>query len=160
MRSNNITPIIIFTLVAIFLYGALQSKGNKTLIGSEISDYSGRYQSLLTKESFAFPQNEVYLLHFSASWCGYCKRNLEHLRELKNRTGIKIIGVAWHDREEDMLNWVKEHAEFYDDLIMADGRLSSDFKISGVPETFIIDEQGIIIENYKGLMSGDIGGIR
>ncbi len=90
------------------------------------------------------------LLNIWASWCVPCIAEAPHLDALK-RQGAEIVGVAIRDRPEDVANFLTAHGNPYsrigaDDLSQVQLGIGS----SGVPETFVVDGQGIIRYQHIG----------
>ncbi len=89
----------------------------------------------------------VVLINFWASWCIPCEQEAPHLeaayRQFKDR-GVVFIGVDWVDNEADALYYLKRH-----DITYANGpdigtKIGPLYRITGVPETFIVDRDGNI----------------
>ena len=61
---------------------------------------------------------------------------------------IPIYGLNYKDKREDALAWLSRYGDPYEaSLVDADGRIGIDFGVYGVPETYLIDQQGVI--RYK-----------
>jgi cytochrome c biogenesis protein CcmG/thiol:disulfide interchange protein DsbE len=90
----------------------------------------------------------VYLLNVWASWCVACRQEHPFLNELTGRKAVPIIGLNYKDRRENALQWIGSLGNPYElSLSDQDGRLGIDLGVYGVPETFVIDKQGVI--RYK-----------
>ena len=90
----------------------------------------------------------VYLLNVWASWCVACRQEHPLLNELSRRKAVPIIGLNYKDKREEALQWIGKLGNPYElSLTDQDGRLGIDLGVYGVPETFVIDKQGII--RYK-----------
>jgi cytochrome c biogenesis protein CcmG/thiol:disulfide interchange protein DsbE len=90
----------------------------------------------------------VYLLNVWASWCVACRQEHPLLNELARNKTATIIGINYKDKREDALGWLGSLGNPYElSLADKDGRLGIDLGVYGVPETFVIDKQGII--RYK-----------
>jgi cytochrome c biogenesis protein CcmG/thiol:disulfide interchange protein DsbE len=90
------------------------------------------------------------LLNFFASWCTPCLAEHPLISRLKEREGVTIIGVAWKNKPEDARAWLKRLGDpfkfaGYD----ADGKLALDWGLSGVPETYLIDGQGVVRLHFR-----------
>ena len=90
------------------------------------------------------------LLNIWASWCLPCIAEAPHLDTLKER-GAEIVGVAIRDRPEDVAAFLDRHGNPYtrigaDDLSEVQLAIGS----SGVPETFVIDGDGVIRYQHIG----------
>jgi len=93
-------------------------------------------------------RGRVYLLNVWASWCVACRQEHPFLNELARNKTVSIIGLNYKDKREDALGWLGSLGNPYElSLADNDGRLGIDLGVYGVPETFIIDKQGVI--RYK-----------
>ena len=85
------------------------------------------------------------LVNFFASWCTPCLAEQPLLERLAKKEGITIIGVGWKNKPEEARAWLERlgdpfAATGYD----LDGSMAVNWGLSGVPETFLIDAQGIV----------------
>jgi len=91
---------------------------------------------------------KVWLLNVWASWCGACRDEHPVLVEFSKRAVVPIYGLNYKDKREDGMGWLKQFGNPYtDSLFDPDGRIGIDYGVYGVPETFVIDRQGVI--RYK-----------
>jgi len=65
------------------------------------------------------------------------------------RTGIApLYGLNYKDKRDDAIAWLKRYGDPYAaSVVDADGRIGIDYGVYGVPETYVIDKQGVI--RYK-----------
>ncbi|WJW76493.1 DsbE family thiol:disulfide interchange protein [Thiohalobacter sp. IOR34] len=93
-------------------------------------------------------KGKVWLLNVWASWCSACRSEHPLVIELGRRAGIEIVGLDYKDQREDALRWLRMLGDPYTSIAFdADGRVGIDWGVYGVPESFLIDKQGII--RYK-----------
>ena len=100
------------------------------------------------------------LVNIFASWCVPCATEAGVLAELKRR-GVAIDGIAIRDREEDLQAFLARHGDPFD-RIGADDQSAVQIALgsSGVPESFIVDGQGVIRHQHIGpIEAGDVAGI-
>lgn len=98
----------------------------------------------------------IKLLNVFASWCGPCRAEHPVLTRLAKEDGLTLIGINYKDKPEAAAAWLEELGNPYV-AIGSDysGRAGIDLGISGVPETFIIDADGIIRHRFAGPVVGD-----
>jgi cytochrome c biogenesis protein CcmG/thiol:disulfide interchange protein DsbE len=88
---------------------------------------------------------KVWMLNVWASWCAACRDEHPHLLAFARTKQMPMIGLNYKDTRKDGLGWLARFGDPYDaSLFDADGRVGIDFGVYGVPETFIIDKQGVI----------------
>jgi cytochrome c biogenesis protein CcmG/thiol:disulfide interchange protein DsbE len=93
-------------------------------------------------------KGQVWLLNVWASWCVACRAEHPVLMDLARKNIVPIYGLDHKDTRRDGIAWLRDGGDPYV-LSVSDleGRVGIDFGVYGVPETFVIDKQGII--RYK-----------
>ena len=98
-----------------------------------------------TKLATADVTGHVTVINFFASWCLPCKAEHPLLFKLGQDFGVPVYGIAFKDRPQDTAGYIQEMGSPYRKIgVDQDGRVSLDFGLMGVPETFILDRDGII----------------
>ena len=96
------------------------------------------------------------VLNFWASWCQPCL--IEHpglvsvAKTYKGR-GVVFLGILYGDNEKDARSFLKRHGTAYPTLVDVNQRSAIDYGIAGVPETYVLDKDGIIVKKYVGPVS-------
>jgi len=147
-----ILPFVIFVVLAGFLYVGLGRKPNEVpspLIGKPAPAF---VLPMLHDANKPFsPQDmkgQVWLLNVWASWCGACKDEHPVLMDLARQNIVPIVGLDYKDKREDGEATLRKAGDPYSMVIAdADGKVGFDYGVYGVPETYLIDKQGII--QYK-----------
>lgn len=94
---------------------------------------------------------KVWLLNVWASWCTACRVEHPLINELANSGEVAIIGLNYKDSPEDAIQWLKQLGNPYNaSAVDEDGRAGIDWGVYGVPETFVVDKQGIIRYKHIG----------
>jgi cytochrome c biogenesis protein CcmG, thiol:disulfide interchange protein DsbE len=94
------------------------------------------------------------LLNIFASWCVPCIAEAPVLAEL-HRLGVTIDGIAIRDRPQDIAAFLNRHGDPFQRIGSDDNsRVQLAFGSSGVPESFIVDGQGIIRHHHVGPIIG------
>jgi cytochrome c biogenesis protein CcmG/thiol:disulfide interchange protein DsbE len=96
----------------------------------------------------------VSLLNIWASWCESCQDEQAFLVHLAQTQAINLVGINYKDESHDALAWLRRFGNPYTQIGQDyDGRLSIDLGVYGVPETFLIDAQGIIRYRHAGALT-------
>jgi len=91
---------------------------------------------------------KVWLLNVWASWCVACRQEHPLLVEFSRSKIVPIYGLNYKDNRDDAVDWLQTFGNPYVmSIVDIDGRVGIDFGVYGVPETFVIDKEGII--RYK-----------
>lgn len=96
------------------------------------------------------------LVNFWASWCVPCI--IEHPQLMRlHREGVPVYGIAYKDRPEDSLRFLRQHGNPFRRLSKDEpGRVAIDWGVYGVPETYLLDRQGIIRWRFAGPITADV----
>jgi cytochrome c biogenesis protein CcmG/thiol:disulfide interchange protein DsbE len=145
-------PLAIFVLLVGFLWAGLSRDPREVpspLIGKPAPAFAlatlhDPGKSLGTADM----KGQVWLLNVWASWCVSCRVEHPLLMQLAQAKAVPVIGLAYKDNPEDGRAWLAENGNPYSvSIVDRDGRVGIDFGVYGVPETFVVDKQGII--RYK-----------
>lgn len=160
MASNRSTsglrrfmPLIIFAMLVALLAVGLTLNPREVpsvLIGKPVPEFN--LPSLLTQDSVTQDDLKcgVTLLNVWASWCFACRQEHEAITWLANN-GIRVVGLNYKDKPEDAKKWLQRFGNPYERIASdLDGRVGIDWGVYGAPETFVIDEQGIIRDKRIG----------
>jgi cytochrome c biogenesis protein CcmG, thiol:disulfide interchange protein DsbE len=93
-------------------------------------------------------KGKVWLLNVWASWCVSCRVEHPLLVEMSRKKVVPIVGLNYKDKREDGVQWLAKFGNPYAlSAFDFDGKVGIDYGVYGVPETFVIDKQGVI--RYK-----------
>jgi len=150
----SLTLIIIFALCSVFITG---NAGSKYQLGDKIDDftvttYDGRTVNLYD----LLAENEMVLINIWATWCGPCRMEFPYMQEayLQYSDQIEIVALSCEPTDTDEVL-----AQFVADIGMTFpvGRdtvgLSSDFSVTGIPTSIIVDRNGIICFVISGALT-------
>ena len=151
--KSTITIIFIFIIIIFYIsLGKENSYDTVNLVGKKID--SIELQSFNDKKfvnTKSFKDNNFTLINFWASWCLPCLVEHPILMALKGKENLTIIGINYKDNEEDALEFLREQGDPYDFIgIDKDGFFGIEMGITGVPETFIVDENGKVMIRHVG----------
>ena len=115
--------------------------------------HSGSY---LNSEKI-FEEDIFYIVNIWASWCVPCRTEHPLLMKLSKNQSVKLIGLNYKDNLNNAKKFINDFGNPYSQIIIdSDGTLSVEFGAYGVPETFIIDRNKIIIRKFVGPISKEI----
>ena len=98
---------------------------------------------------------KVWVLNVWASWCPPCL--VEHPVVTDLAKTIPVVGLNYKDAREDALPWLKRNGNPYAlSVYDAAGRIAIDYGVYGVPETFVIDRQGVIRFKHIGPLTPEV----
>ena len=101
-------------------------------------------------------RGQVVLLNVWASWCEACTEEQVFLMELA-RQGVAIYGLNYKDKREEAKAWLDEWGDPYRAIGQdSQGLVAIDLGVYGAPETFLIDQQGMIIYRHVGILNQSI----
>jgi len=99
----------------------------------------------------------VWLLNVWASWCAACRDEHAALLALADRKLVPIVGLNYKDQRPDGLAWLQRFGNPYEvSAFDPDGRVGIDFGVYGVPETFVIDKQGVVRLKHIGALTPEL----
>ncbi len=99
-------------------------------------------------------QGEVTVVNVFASWCVPCREEHPLLERLKAETGVRIFGINQKDAPENAVAFLTELGNPYQRIGGdADNRVSIDWGVYGVPETFVVNAAGVITFKHVGPIS-------
>jgi cytochrome c biogenesis protein CcmG, thiol:disulfide interchange protein DsbE len=93
------------------------------------------------------------VLNFWASWCGPCKEEAPTLAAAEKEwrdQGVVFLGIDSEDTDADALDFVAEYGIEYRSVTDPQGKIELDYGVTGFPETFFIDANGVIQGKYIG----------
>lgn len=96
-------------------------------------------------------KGEVTVVNVFASWCIPCRDEHPVLTALKHATGVRLFGINQSDAPENARAFLAELGNPYDAVgADRDRRVSIDWGVYGVPETFVVDAEGVITFKHVG----------
>jgi cytochrome c biogenesis protein CcmG/thiol:disulfide interchange protein DsbE len=147
-----LVPLCVFILLVGFLYVGLHRDPRE--IPSPLIDKAAPMFQLPQLHrpdqqlSLQDMHGKVWLLNVWASWCESCRDEQPLLVEYSRQNIVPIYGLDYKDDPADAIKWLEQFGNpFVLSAVDKEGQVSINFGVYGVPETFLIDKQGII--RYK-----------
>ncbi len=102
-------------------------------------------------------KGKVWVLNVWAPWCVSCRQEHGVLMELAQSQSVPIVGLNWKDKNREAAQLLAEDGSPYfavpDDL---SGKVGIDWGVTGTPESYVIDQTGIVRMKHVGPISPDI----
>jgi len=156
-----ILPLGIFIILLVFLGVGLRLNPHdipSPFIGKPAPAFT--LQQLSDPEKTISPSDmrgRVWMLNVWASWCVSCREEHPVLLEFSKKAVVPLIGLNYKDtRKEGLGMLMKEGNPYTVSGFDADGNVGINYGVYGVPETFVVDKNGIIRKKFTGPITPEI----
>ncbi len=161
LNLRFLIPLVLFLIIAVFLgigLGLNPKYLPSTMIGKPAPPFT---LALLSDSEQQFSPSDMngqrWLLNVWASWCVSCRYEHPLFNELAQKTDIVLIGLNYKDQENAAKQWLQQRGNPYTKTVVdLSGDAGIDGGVYGVPETFVIDENGLVIYKHAGPITADI----
>jgi cytochrome c biogenesis protein CcmG/thiol:disulfide interchange protein DsbE len=154
-------PLAVFFVLVGFLYRGLKLDPREVpspLIGKPAPEFAltqlDKPEQTIRRADML---GKVWLLNVWASWCEACREEHPYLVDFAKLKALPIYGLDYKDERAPAQQWLADRGNPYDaSLFDANGRVGIDFGVYGVPETFLIDKQGVIRFKQIGPLTPEV----
>ena len=161
----NRTVLIIGILLAAGLVGVLflglgndPGKIQSPLIGKPAPTFALRQVGTQNTIDVALLKGKPAVINFWATWCGPCWE--EHPVLVANarmlQPNVQFLGVVFQDKEDKILGFLDQRGSSYPTVVDDAGKTAIAYGVGGVPETYFLDRNGVIVAKFSGPMDSDI----
>ena len=163
-RIFILTPLIVLLIICIFslvylLSGKDPNKPPSALLNKDVPIFesSSLYNAKDTIKTNDI-KNKKTLINFFASWCSPCKIEHPLFFEIRKKyPELYLLGFNHKDLTSDAKKYLKDDGNPYDFVgVDSDGLIALEFGVFGLPETYLINEDGKIIYKFMGPITMDI----
>ncbi len=155
-----LVPLVVFLGLSVFLWKGLGLNPNNipsALIDKPAAQFD---LPLLSDPAVRIKRDDmlgqVWLLNVWASWCVSCRQEHPVFMRLARQNIVPIVGLNYKDEREAGINWLNDFGNPYvASGFDANGRVGVDYGVYGVPETYVIDKQGVIRYKHTGPVSDE-----
>lgn len=168
-RKRMYTPILAViagaALVGLLIYGVSAQSASRTLDDAvargqrPLAPQASRALPVLRNsgtQSLASYRGHVVLLNFWASWCLPCQHEapmLERVQHQLERHHATVLGVTYQDTVPDARSFVQRYGLTYPSLRDVSGEVTHSYGTQALPESFLIDPSGHVVEISRGEVS-------
>ena len=157
-RLVFLLPLAVFVALAAIFLIRLETGGDPEAIPSALVGKPAPSFDLPPLEGVALPglkgtdlKGGVTVVNVFASWCGPCRVEHPQLVALAKDGRIKVVGINYKDVPANAVRFLGELGNPYAAIgVDTKGRAAIDWGVYGVPETFIVDANGIIRHKHIG----------
>lgn len=160
----NRTVLLVGVVIAAALVGVLFMGLGKDpamiqspLIGKPAPTFALRQVGTQTTVDVAQFKGKPLVVNFWATWCMPCWE--EHPVLVANarilQPNVQFLGVVFQDKEDKILGFLEQRGSSYPTVVDEAGKTAIAYGVGGVPETFFIDANGVIVAKHVGPMSSD-----
>ena len=155
-RFKLFIPVVFFlSMSGLLLFGLTRDPNvvPSALVDRPLPEFSqpSLYRELGVFTSSQF-MGEILLLNIWGSWCLPC--HLEHpffLDIRENESDITLVGISYDDSMEEDRLFLEEKGNPFDfNIVDLGGSLRIDLGVTGAPETFLVDQNGMILYRHIG----------
>ena len=150
-------PVLAFAGLALLFWKGLSGKPSESpsaLINKPVPDFTLQAVPGLTVPGFtseSLRTGKVTVVNVWASWCAPCRVEHPLLTELAKTPDIQLFGMNYKDEPENAVRFLTTLGQPFAAVGMdRDGRAALDWGVYGVPETFVVDGQGLIRYKHIG----------
>ena len=161
MKAKFLIPLILFVVLVGFLAVGLNRDPHEVpspLINKPAPAFEVPQLAQSNKTfSPSSMKGQVWVLNVWASWCVACREEHPVLVELSKAQVVPLIGLDYKDKREDALAMLDRQGNPY--MLSAfdgNGRVGIDYGVYGVPETYVIDREGVIRFKHIGPLTSQI----
>ena len=156
-----LAPLALFVVLLGFLAVGLNLKPREVpspLIGKAAPAFAlPRLDDPAVELSQQQMAGQVWLLNVWASWCAPCLDEHPLLVDFSRRNTTQVLGLNYKDARKDAQAWLARHGNPYSVVVQdSKGGVGIDYGVYGVPETFVIDKQGVIRFKHIGPLTPEV----
>lgn len=150
-----VTPLLLFLIIGFFLLIGLKLDPREVpspLIGKNAPELNlpALFDERL-RVRLSDLKGQIWILNVWASWCVSCQAEHSLFNQLADKNLVTLVGLNYKDDSQNAKDWLKKLGNPYDFIAVdQDGAVGINWGVYGVPETFIIDKNGLIRYKHIG----------
>ena len=154
-RFALFAPLAVFVVLSLFLLKGLDrdpAELPSALIGETFPVFTLpalNEDRMVTEQDL---KSQVTLVNVWATWCFACRIEHPMLNQLADM-GVAIVGLNYKDQNDKAQTWLEQRGNPYlFNIVDTDGSLGFDLGVTGAPETYLVDAQGVIRHRRVGVV--------
>lgn len=172
-------PLALFLGMAVFLAVGLTRNPQEIpspLIGKSAPEFQLPLMDAPGVFSSAQFKGQVTLVNLWATWCAGCKDEHPLLMALSRQPGLHMVGINYKELQASELSgqdpqsgaalqkatarsqaWLQKNGQAFGvNLLDMDGRVGMDFGVYGLPETYLVDRDGVVRFKHAGALTPEV----
>lgn len=153
-----ILPLLLFLALSVIFLMQLLSGREASVVPSALIGHQAPLATLEPLEGSGLPgfeptmfKGKVTLVNVWGSWCVPCRQEHPMLMQLARDKRVRLVGINYKDKPENALRFLGELGNPYAAIgVDQSGRAVIDWGVYGVPETFLVGTDGVILYKYVG----------
>ncbi|MEO7774578.1 MAG: DsbE family thiol:disulfide interchange protein [Steroidobacteraceae bacterium] len=161
--NRFLLPLGAFALLALVLAVGLKNAPEKGVIVSPLVGKQGPAYDMPDLHDVArrVTSNDYkgswHLINVWGSWCEACRVEHPVLLAIQGEARLPIVGIDWRDEEADGLAWLQQRGNPYTRVgVDKESRVAIDYGVTGAPETFLVNPDGVIAYKHVGPVTPQI----
>ena len=163
VRLILLVPLVVFAALAAVFLVRLESGGDSSVIPSALVGHPAPVFDLPPLDGVDVPglkradlDGRVTLVNVFASWCVPCRDEAPVLEALAKDQRFRLVGIDYKDTTTNARRFLGDFGNPYAAIgVDARGRSAIDWGVYGVPETFVVGADGIILYKFVGPLSDE-----
>ena len=161
VRALFLLPLLLFGVLAAYFFVALRPTHDVHELPSAMLEKPAPSFDLaglgsdkpLTLDGL---KGHPVVINFFASWCVPCRIEHPVLMRLAQENHVPLYGIAYKDKPEASSNLLSTYGDPYRQVgLDSDGRTGLNFGVYGVPETYVLDSNGVIRKRFVGPLTAE-----
>ena len=147
-------PFVVFIIILLsFFYLLIIERNPSELPSNLLNKTTPKFETNKIYDDSTFISskefgNEIVLVNFFATWYKPCKKEHKYIKLFSEKDKIRVIGINYKDKKNKTIQWLADLGNPYSDVLIDNtGEIGIDWGVYGIPETYVVNEKGII--KYK-----------